>query len=84
MSDKTVLKKEVTSTPGANMIDKSNKEKPAPDRVARKTKKRLKKSSVAQINAAEGSAVGAVRANSTRTVRGSSGLANTGTIISYD
>ena len=84
MSNKTALKKEVTSTPGGNMIDKSKKENPAPDKVAKKTKKPLKKSSVSQIDAIERSAVDAVKANSSRTVRGSSGLANTGTIISYD
>jgi len=84
MSNKTAFKKEVNSTPAANMIDKSNKDNPSPDRIARKTKKKLKNSSAAQINAVEGSAVGAVKANSSRTVRGSSGLANTGTIISYD
>ncbi len=84
MSDKIVLKKEVTSTPVANTIDKSKKENPAPDKVAKKTKRPLKKSSVSQIDAIERSAVGAVKANSSRTVRGSNGLANTGTIISYD
>ncbi len=84
MSNKTVLKKEVTSTPGTNVIDKSKKANPAPDKVAKKSKKPLKKSSAAQINAVERSAIGSVKANSSRTVRGSSGLANTGTIISYD
>ncbi len=84
MSNKTELKNDVTSTPGANKNEKINKEKPAPVRLARKTKKRLMKFSVAQIDAVEGSAVGAVKANSSRTMRGSSGLANTGTIISYD
>lgn len=84
MANKTVLKKEATSIPGAKKNNKKKKENPSPDRVSRKIKKRLKKSSVAQIDAAEGSAVSAVKANSSRTVRGSSGLANTGTIISYD
>ena len=84
MSNKTALKKEVTSIPGANMIDKIRKENPGPDKVVKKPKKLLKKSSVLRIDAMERSAVGAVKANSSRTVRGSSGLANTGTIISYD
>lgn len=79
MSNKTELKKEVTSTTGVN-----KNEKQEPVRVPRKAKKLQRRSSVAQINAAEGSATGAVDANSSRTVRGSSGLANTGTIISYD
>lgn len=83
MSNKTVLKKEVTSKPGANMIDKSKKENPEPE-MAKKTKKPLKKSSVSQIDAIERSAVSAVNANSSRTMRGSSDIANTGTIISYE
>ncbi|HEY5370871.1 MAG TPA: hypothetical protein VIJ75_17945 [Hanamia sp.] len=84
MSNKTVLKKEVTGTPGVNMIDKSKKENPTPDKVTKKIKKPLKKSSVLQIDAAERGAVGAVNANSSRTMRASSDIANTGTIISYD
>ncbi|MDQ6813288.1 MAG: hypothetical protein M3040_06120 [Bacteroidota bacterium] len=84
MSNKTELEKDKTSTPGTNVTDKNKQKNPTTVRNPRKTKKRLKNSSVAQINAAEGSAVGAVKANSSRTVRGSSGLANTGTIISYD
>ena len=84
MSSKTVLKKEVTKTPAANVIGKSKKENPASDKVANKIKKPLKKSSVSQIDSIERSAVGAVKARSSRSVRGSSGLANTGTIISYD
>jgi|GEM_PF-1814545 len=83
MSNKTELKKEVTSTPDANMIDKSKKENPTSE-VAKKTKKPLKKSSVSQIDAAERGAVGAVNANSSRTMRASSDIANTGTIISYE
>ncbi|MDQ6758134.1 MAG: hypothetical protein M3004_14525 [Bacteroidota bacterium] len=82
MSKKTVLKKEVTGTTDENMINKSKKNQ-AVDRVPRKIKKKIKSSTAAQINAVERSAVGAVRANSSKTVRGSSGLANTGTIISY-
>lgn len=84
MSNKTALKKEVTRTTGTKVINKKKEENPAPDKLAIKTEKPLKKSSVAQIDAIERSAVGAVKANSSGTVRGSSGLANTGTIISYE
>ena len=85
MSNKTELKKVVSSPTGVKKNDKIINENPALiRRVHRKEKKRLQKSSVAQIEAAEGSAVGAVEANSSRTVRGSSSIANTGTIISYD
>ena len=84
MSNKTALKKEVTRTPGVNVIDKSKKENPASDKEVKKIKKPIKNSSVSQIDSVEHSAVGAVKAHSSRDVRGSSGLANTGTIISYD
>ena len=84
MSDKTEVKKNAVVTPGTNIINKRKKEKPPTDRLPRKTKKRLQKSSIAQIDSVEESAVGAVKANSSATVRGSSDLANTGTIISYD
>lgn len=52
--------------------------------VTKKIKKPTKTSTVAQINASQRSAVDAVKPNASKTVRGSSGLANTGTIISYD
>jgi hypothetical protein len=84
MSNKTALNKEVTSTAGANVIDISKKKDMASGKVLKKIKKPLKKSSVSQIDSIERSAFGAVKANSSRDVRGSSGLANTGTIISYD
>ena len=84
MSNKTALKKEVTSTPGANVIDKSKKEDLASGKGLKKIKKPLKKSSVSQIDSVERSAVDVVKAHSSRDVRGSSGLANTGTIISYE
>jgi hypothetical protein len=84
MSNKTALNKEVTSTAGANVIDISKKKDMASGKVLKKIKKPLKKSSVSQIDSIERSALGAVKANSSRDVRGSSGLANTGTIISYD
>lgn len=47
--------------------------------------KKLSKKSSALLAASKGrSAVDAVNATSSRDVRGNSGLANTGTIISYD
>ena len=84
MLNKTALKKKVPTTPDADVIDKSKKENPTPNKVANKIKKPIKKSSVSQIDSVESSAVDAVKAHSSRSVRGSSGLANTGTIISYD
>jgi len=36
MSNRTLLKKGITGTPGANMIDKSKKENPAPEKVVKK------------------------------------------------
>ena len=49
-----------------------------------KLKKITKKSPVIVPNAVGRSAVNQVKAGSSRDIRGSSGLANTGTIISYD
>ena len=49
-----------------------------------KQKKITKKSSGIVPDAVGRSAVNQVKAGSSRDVRGSSGLANTGTIISYD
>ena len=84
MSNKTVLKEnlkpEITKAakPDVNQKDKKNT---APDKKQNKT---IKKSS-ALLAASKGrSAIDAVKAHSSRDVRGSSGLANTGTIISYD
>ena len=83
MLNKTAQKKEVTRTPAAKVIDKNKKVNTPPDKVVNK-KMPVKKSSVSQIDSVERSAVGAVKVHSSRDVRGSSGLANTGTIISYD
>jgi hypothetical protein len=69
MAKKTELKK-----------DDINKSKPA----EKKLKKPMKKSSGLVAASAGRSAVDAVKARSSKDVRGSSGLANTGTIISYD
>jgi hypothetical protein len=69
MANKTDLKKEG--------IDKS---KP----TEKKQKKAVKKSTGIVPSSVGSSAVYAVKARSSRDVRGGSGLANTGTIISYD
>jgi hypothetical protein len=69
MANKTDLKKEG--------IDKS---KP----TEKKQKKAVKKSTGIVPSSVGSSAVDAVKARSSRDIRGGSGLANTGTIISYD
>jgi hypothetical protein len=84
MSNKKNLKKEVAATDEKDLVEKSGKMNPVTGKVVPNAKKALKVSTVSQIEASERSAVDAVKANSSRTVRGSSGLANTGTIISYD
>ncbi|MEO7486484.1 MAG: hypothetical protein ABIU77_05260 [Ferruginibacter sp.] len=84
MANKTVLKKDSTkeSKPSVNQV---NKKSIAPDKVAEKKQKTAPKKSSGIVGDAVGrSAVDAVKGNSSRDVRGSSGLANTGTIISYD
>ena len=88
MSNKTALKENLkpeetkATKPGVNQIDKKNI---TPDKVAAKKQKTPPKKSSALLAASMGrSAIDAVKANSSRDVRGSSGLANTGTIISYD
>ncbi len=81
MPNKEALKKEAAETAGENLIDKEQKEDIGADKIVKKPKKR---SSVLQIDEVERSAVGAVKVDSSRDVRGSNGLANTGTIISYD
>ena len=88
MSNKTVLKQNLkpegtkANKPGVNQKDKNNI---VPDKVAEKKQKTKTKKSSALVAASVGrSAVDAVKATSSRDVRGSSGLANTGTIISYD
>ncbi len=88
MSNKTALKENLkpeetkASKPGVNQTDKKNI---APDKVTEKKQKTSKKKSAAFLAASKGSsALDNVKANSSRDVRGSSGLANTGTIISYD
>ena len=84
MANKTVLKKGSTkeSKPSVDQVKKQNI---APVKIADKKQKIPTKKSSGIVAAAVGrSAVDAVKGNSSRDVRGSSGLANTGTIISYD
>ncbi len=87
MANKTELQKDgVNETkPGVNPIDKNDEKNIMPEKVAEKKQKKPSKKSSALLAASLGrSAVDAVKANSSKDVRGSSGLANTGTIISYD
>lgn len=88
MSNKTALKENAkpedikATKPGVNQIDKKNM---APNKVTKNKQKNSTKKSSALIAASLGrSAVKQVKANSSKDVRGSSGLANTGTFISYD
>ena len=84
MANKTVLKKDSTkeTKPAVNQVSNKNI---APDKVPdKKQKTPIKKPSGIVAAAVGRSAVDAVKGNSSRDVRGSSGLANTGTIISYD
>lgn len=83
MANKTALKKDTKDTkPTVNPVNTKNIDA---DKVAvTKPKKAPKKSSGIVPDAVGRSAVNQVKANSSRDVRGSSGLANTGTIISYD
>ncbi len=64
----------------ASKKDDINKSEP----VEKKQKKLVKKSTGVVAASVGSSAVDAVKARSSKDVRGSSGLANTGTIISYD
>ena len=84
MENKTVFKKDSAkeSKPSMNHVNKKNI---APDKVADKRQKTKPEKSSGNVAGAVGrSAVNQVKANSSKDVRGSSGLANTGTIISYD
>ncbi len=87
MKNKTVLQKNDVNKikPGVNPIDKKDTKNIVPEKVAeKKQKKPLKKSSGFVASSVGRSAVDAVKPHSSRDIRGSSGLANTGTIISYD
>ncbi len=84
MANKIVLKKDSAKEikPSVNQV---NKKSVVPDKDADKKQKTApKKSSGIVADAVGRSAVNQVKANSSKNVRGSSGLANTGTIISYD
>ena len=87
MENKKVVQKDSINKvkPGVNPIDKKDTKNTMPEKVEeKKQKKPMKKSSGFVPSAIGRSAVDAVNAHSSRDVRGSSGLANTGTIISYD
>ena len=84
MEKKTVLKKDSTMENKTNANQVNNK-KTSTDKVADKKQKTVPKKSTGIVADAVGrSAVNQVKATSSKNVRGSSGLANTGTIISYD
>ena len=71
--------------PGVTPIDKKDTKKTMPEKVAeKKQKKPLKKSSGFVPSSIGTSAVDAVDAHSSKDLRASSDIANTGTIISYD
>ncbi len=87
MQNKTVLQKDDTDKmkSGITPIEKKDTGNILPENpVEKKQRKRVKKSSAFLAASVERSAVGEEEAHSSKDVRGSSGLANTGTIISYD
>ncbi|CAN5275182.1 hypothetical protein BH09BAC2_BH09BAC2_02090 [soil metagenome] len=87
MENKKVVQKNTVNKikTGVNTIDKKDTKNAIPEKIAEKKQKKPLKKSSALLAASKGrSALDAVKANSSRDVRGSSGLANTGTIISYD
>ncbi|MEO9003872.1 MAG: hypothetical protein ABI288_04005 [Ginsengibacter sp.] len=87
MKNKTVLKKDSVNKikPGVNPIDKKDTKNIMSEKVTEeKQKKRVTKSSALLAASMGRSAVDAVDTHASKDVRGSSGLANTGTVISYD
>ncbi|MEO7044464.1 MAG: hypothetical protein ABI091_04105 [Ferruginibacter sp.] len=87
MANKTVVPKSGVSKtkPAVVAMDKKDTKNTVPQKVAEtKQKKPTKKPSSIVASAVGASAVNAVMARSSRDVRGSSGLSNTGTVISYD
>ena len=87
MENKKVLQKNGANEikPVVTPIDKKDTGNKIPEKVAeKKERKRVKKSSGFVPSSVGVSAVDAVKSRSSKDVRGSSGLANTGTIISYD
>ncbi len=84
MANKTVLKNDSTEE-SKPTVNQDNQKNLAPDKVAsKKQKKSNKKSTGIDIESVERSAVSQVKANSSKDVKGSSGLANTGPVVSYD
>ena len=84
MANKKVLKKDSTKE-SKPTVNEDNNKNIAPAKVADKNQKtRIRKPSGIVAAAVGRSAVNQVKATSSKDVRGSSGLANTGTIISYD
>jgi hypothetical protein len=84
MANKTVLKTDSTkeSKPAVTQVNNKNI---TPEKVPTKIKKTPKKKSSALVAASMGgSALDAVKAHSSKDVRGTSGLANTGPFVSYD
>ncbi len=87
MANKTVIQKDgINKTkPSLNPNGKNDMKKIMSEKVAEITRKKPMKKSSALLAASMGhSSVDAVKPHSSKDVRGSSGLANTGTIISYD
>lgn len=84
MANKTELKKDNMKDTKLN-VSPVNKKSIAPEKAAEAKPKTASKKSTGIVPDAVGrSAVNQVKATSSRDVRGSNGLANTGTIISYD
>ncbi len=87
MENKKVLQKNDVNKikTGVTPIDKKDTRNLMPEKpTQKKQRKRMKKSSALLAASMGRSAVDAVDARSSKEVRGSSGLTNTGTIISYD
>ncbi|MCY7293525.1 MAG: hypothetical protein LH615_15215 [Ferruginibacter sp.] len=84
MENKTAVKKNSAAKSKAN-VKQVDENSGLPNNVADKKQKTVAKKSFGIVPDAVGrSAVNQVKANSSRNIRGSNGLANTGTIISYD
>jgi hypothetical protein len=84
MANKIVLKKDGIEESKPIVNQDNQKNIPSDKLEGKKQKKSIKKSSGVVIDSVERRAVSQVKATSSKDVRGSSGLANTGTIISYD
>lgn len=87
MTNKTVIQKNSINKikSGTNPIDKKDTKIIMPEKVTeKKQKKPLKKSSALLAASMGRSAVDAVDAHSSRDVKGSSGLADTGPVTSYE